>query len=318
MTIKDVLIRFSVTYLILIFSLFLINALLSYFGIAPIGSVGIVILIGAILYTCQTFAKKNDRYFTAKEKKHVVIGFIIINYIIEGIITVVSGITNSLAGNVLLISFGMVLIINPLLIYIFVGIAGIGAAKRYGSKEEIATSQNKYEAEIIHNEHSDAKGTVRTLWAMLIFIFLSTLVLLYVGYVYGAQFKQPANLRFSVESMRNVLYIIAIITLLLSFFIRKRMLSVAPLSITSLQTLRSDQAVYLRKYSLAVMISFGFSLLIGIYGIILLLVGSDYLTFCIFMVTSLISLCYYRPKASELNNLVLAPQQKEKLEPKNE
>ena len=312
MTVKDVFIRFLLTYV----ALNIVSLLIKHIGL-HIGFVGIFILIGSTLYACDSFAKKNKRYFTDKEKKQVVIGLILINFLIEGIFLGISAMagTFSLSGTVLVIALGLLVTINPLIIYIFVGFAGIGSMKRYGNnKDEVTLNENKHETQVMQNENRHAEAAMRTLWAMWIFLVLFLLVELYVGYVFGNQIRQTANPRFTLESMRNVLYVMLIITLLLSYFLRKRMLSVenkgASSTISSHAT-QLDQTPYVRKYSLAIMISLGFSCLIGIYGVILLLAGSNYLHFFIFMAISFISLCYFRPKKVEFNNLVSALQPKE-------
>jgi hypothetical protein len=129
MTIKDVLIRFSLTYVALLITVFLISALLKYVGVS-IPSLGIFILIMSTFYTCQTFAKKNKRYFTNEEEKQVIIGFFIINLIVEGILSALGAIAGTLRGTALLIAIGLVVIINPIIIYIFVGLAKINLKKR--------------------------------------------------------------------------------------------------------------------------------------------------------------------------------------------
>jgi len=143
MTVKDVFIRFLLTYV----ALYIAALLIKYIGL-HIGFVGIFILIGSTVSACDSFAKKNRRYFTAKEKKQVVIGFILINFLIEGILLGISAIagTFSLSGTVFVIALGMWVTINPLIIYIFVGLAGIGAMKRYGiNKDEVTLNENKHE-----------------------------------------------------------------------------------------------------------------------------------------------------------------------------
>ena len=131
MTIKDVLTRFLFVYVALIIAVFLIGVIVKYIGASlSLGSFGIFILIGTTLYTCQTFAKKNKRYFTDKEEKQVVIGFFIINFFVEAILSGLSVMAGKFNATALLINLGLVVIINPILIYIFVGLAKIGLKKR--------------------------------------------------------------------------------------------------------------------------------------------------------------------------------------------
>jgi hypothetical protein len=309
MTIKEVFVRFSLTYIALIIALSIINKFLTHYGISPISSIGYLLLFLSTGYPCDAFVKKNKRYFTPEEKKKVIIGFIIINLLIDGILLSISGMANRLGANVLLITLGILVIMNPLLIYIFVGLTGLGAMKRYGiKKDEAALNNNKHDDKVIQNENEYAKEAMRTLWAFWVLSVMSLLVFLYVGYAAG----NPSNPRFSLESMRIVLSVLLIMTLLFTYLLRKRLLTMrnkVASSTISVNTSLSDQTLFARKYLVAVLISFLFSFLIAIYGIILFYSGSDYLTYCVFLAISFISLCYFRPKRAEFNNMVSALQQ---------
>jgi hypothetical protein len=307
MTIKDVFIRFSLIYILSIVAVYIINALLKYSGISPIRSIGFLFIFLATAYACDAFAKKNKRYFTPEEKKKVVIGFIIINFLIEAILMAISGMANKLGGNVLLIAFGLMLIINPLLIYIFVGLAGISARKRYSiNKDEVKLSSNGEADEVIQSNNIPQE-TFGTLWAMWILSVLPLLVFLYVGYTLGNQVKQPLN----IEGRSILFYIFLIITLLISYLLRKHMLSVkniAASSVISTTASQVDKTLYVRKYSRAVMVSYLLSFFISVYGIILFYSGSNFLNLLIFVAISFICLCYYRPQNDEFNNMVSSMQ----------
>ena len=307
MTIKGVFIRFSLTYIVLIIALLIINSFLEYWGISPIGSIGFMLLITSTMYACDAFAKKNKRYFSPEEKKKIIIGFIIVSILIEVILMAISGMASKLGGNGLLIVFGIMLIFNPLLIYIFVGLVGIGARKKYGiNKDEVKLSNNGNADEVIQSHNIIPKETFRTLWAMWILCVLSLLVVIYVGYTLGNQIKEPVH----IEGRIILFYIILIITLLISYLLRKRMLHVknADSSIISIAASHVDKTAYVRKYFLAVMVSFLFAFFIEIYGIILFYSGGNFLNLFIFVAISFICLCYYRPKENEFNSMVLSIQ----------
>lgn len=310
MTIKEVIVRFSLTYIVLIIALYIINAFLMHYGISPISSIGFLLLFISTAYTCDAFAKKNKRYFTPEEKKKVLIGFIVINLLIEGILLSVSGIANRLGANVLLISLGLSLILNPLLIYIFIGLAGFGAMKRYGiKKDDNSLNKNEHDDKVIQNENVYPKDAMKTLWAFWILSVLSLLVFFYVGFAIG---KPSTNPRFSLENMLIVFPILLIVTLVFAYLLRKRMINIqnkVASSTISANTSPSDQTLYVRKYSFAVLVSLFLSFFIALYGITLFYSGSNHLTYYGFLAIAFISLCYFRPKKAEFNNMVSTLQQ---------
>ena len=109
--------RFSLIYISLII---IAGILISYFEVASNSGINIGILAAATMFSCTSFGKKNERYFTDLEKRKVVLGFILINLLIQGLIGFAS-IPNGSIG-VLLFSLGVVGIIHSIAIYFFVGI----------------------------------------------------------------------------------------------------------------------------------------------------------------------------------------------------
>ena len=152
-----------------------------------------------------------------------------------------------------------------------------------------------------------------TLWFIWAAMVGSLLIYLYIGYTFGDEIKKPLQPGFPMELLRNILYGISIITIFLSQFLKKFMLGVKDGSAVS--TLfkyrrQSDQPLFLAKYTMAVMVSLALSESIAIYGLVLFLVGTDYQTFYIFTAISALSLFFYRPKRTELEELAVAVQTK--------
>jgi hypothetical protein len=117
--------RFSLIYIVLI----LIAAfVMSYFDITSNTGINIAVLASATMFSCTSFAKKNQRYFTKQEKIKVVFGFIFINLFIQALIGFAS--LPSTSPGVLLFSLGMVGIIHSIAIYFFVGIPKKGLIKQ--------------------------------------------------------------------------------------------------------------------------------------------------------------------------------------------
>jgi phosphatidylglycerophosphate synthase len=109
--------RFSLIYII---QMIIAAIVMSYFEIASNNGVNIIILSGATIFSCTSFAKKNERYFTNKEKRKVVFGFILINLLIQGLIGFAS--LSDASVGILLFPLVAVGVIHSIYIYFIVGI----------------------------------------------------------------------------------------------------------------------------------------------------------------------------------------------------
>ena len=85
MTVKGVLVRFFLLYIVL---MFVAGIAMDYFSIESTSAVGIAILLSCILWVCGEFGKKNGRYFTGIEKSAVVIGIIVIDISLQYLVGV--------------------------------------------------------------------------------------------------------------------------------------------------------------------------------------------------------------------------------------
>ena len=83
MTIKGMLFRFLLIYFVGLFAAGLIAGLLGIKG--SYSYIGIGILVGAILWVCSVFIKKNSRYFSDTEKVTVVVGMIVIDLLLQSL-----------------------------------------------------------------------------------------------------------------------------------------------------------------------------------------------------------------------------------------
>jgi hypothetical protein len=117
--------RFSLIYILL---MIIAAIVMSFFEIANNSVINIVILACATMFSCTSFAKKNERYFTNKEKRKVVFGFILINLMIQGLIGY--AILSEISVGVFLFSLGAVGVLHSIAIYFFVGIPKKGLIKQ--------------------------------------------------------------------------------------------------------------------------------------------------------------------------------------------
>lgn len=122
MSISGVLSRFFAVYVVL-----MICAAVAFplFGITSNAGVNVGILIGAVMWPCIAFGKKNKRYFTVSEKSKVVWGMIGINLLLQ---LLVSGAALATEGklSVSALAFALVFVgvLHSLAIAYFVGSAG--------------------------------------------------------------------------------------------------------------------------------------------------------------------------------------------------
>ncbi len=131
--------------------------------------------------------------------------------------------------------------------------------------------------------------------------------------LWGDSLQQSAS-PFPVDLMRDVLYGIGMLTLILTHFLRKFMLSgrsggSGPMS--SETPSPSDQSAVAGKYVTAMLVSLALSESIGIYGFILFMLGGDLGTVLIFNGIAAMAMFIYRPKREELETLFIAMQTKE-------
>ena len=105
-----------------------------------------------------------------------------------------------------------------------------------------------------------------------------------------------------LDLIRDILYGIAILTVILTHFLRNFMLggqsgNSAPMS--SQPPSPSDQSAVVGKYVTAMIVSLALSESIGIYGLVLFLLGDEFRTVCIFNGIAALSMFFYRPKREE-------------------
>jgi hypothetical protein len=98
---------------------------MSHFGITSNSGINIAILAGSVFWVCGAFAKKNGRYFSAKEKTSVVLGLIVINLCLQALFgsAALSQSPSGLNTNALIFTIGFVGILHSIAIYFFVGLA---------------------------------------------------------------------------------------------------------------------------------------------------------------------------------------------------
>jgi hypothetical protein len=134
-------------------------------------------------------------------------------------------------------------------------------------------------------------------------LLISLFIYILVCHLVHAQGGQNIRPDFPLSQFRNILYIIAGITLIASYLIRILLLNTRLSSSTSIEPITSQlstQPAYLGKYMVAMISSLAFCESVGIYGVVLFFVGDSFQTLYTFIGVAAIAMVYYRPKMEEL------------------
>jgi len=157
---------------------------------------------------------------------------------------------------------------------------------------------------------ADEKG-FRVLWIIWAAMLGSLFIYVVICHQWGDQLRPTMSPNFPLDVMRNILYGIALVTLLLTHFVRKLILhrrAGAPQPVSSHAPRMTSQPTPLARYSIAMIVSLALSESIGIYGFVLFVLGDSFQTLHIFIGISAIAMVYYRPKREEFETLTTATQ----------
>lgn len=157
------------------------------------------------------------------------------------------------------------------------------------------------------------KGMI-VMWIIWGAILVSLFVYVLVCHLAGDQIRQNANPAIPLDLFKNILYAVSLITLIISYFVRKAVLVVRSSGTrtgASNISQQSTQPAFIGKYTVAMIISLALSESIGIYGVVLYFIGDSLQTLYTFIGVSAIAMIFYRPKKEEI--ITLANDMKMKL-----
>ena len=145
-------------------------------------------------------------------------------------------------------------------------------------------------------------------WIMWAGFFASLCIYVLICHLAGDGIRLTATTNIPLDLIRNLLYGVSISTLFLTRFLRKFMLaersgSSGPTSLNP--QLNSNQSSPISKYAIAMIVSLALSESIGVYGLVLFLLGDNFRTLHIFIGISAIGMFFYRPKRDEIETLAM-------------
>jgi hypothetical protein len=160
----------------------------------------------------------------------------------------------------------------------------------------------------VQEKEATNKGML-TLWIIWAAMLGSLLIYIVICHQLGVGFKSAEGSDLPLGLLRSILFGMGAVALLIAYFMRRSMLSAR----TGFSKSKPGERMvgwnappFLAKYATAVIISLALSESIGIYGLILFLLGESFQTLYTFIVVSALAMVFYRPKREELERLAVA------------
>jgi len=146
-----------------------------------------------------------------------------------------------------------------------------------------------------------AKGRI-TLWIIWGAMVMSLLIYVLICHLAVKGISETASPGIPLDLLRRILYLVAVGTAFLTHVVRRRMLAKNPAenAMKDLSSLAKPFPNPLARYTTVMIVSLAFSESIGVYGLVLFLLGDDFQTLYTFIGISALCMYIYRPRATEL------------------
>ncbi len=149
---------------------------------------------------------------------------------------------------------------------------------------------------ISDNELRRGMMALKIIWSV---ILVSLAIYLFVGIYIGKNLQTSLN-EDSCTVLKYVLYIVTCVTLIITWYLRKFLLTRMSQSISINQAYESP---IIQKYFVISIISWALSESIGIYGLILFFVGKNITDLYILILIAAIALFLYRPNKEDIMSM---------------
>ena len=151
------------------------------------------------------------------------------------------------------------------------------------------------------NEMQSINSGWNTIFILWLAMFISLAVYVFVGHMVGEKVAIFLGEDSSLGMLRGILYGISIATLFLTKYMRNLLLKSEKGSFQTGNQINQHPAV--AKYIIAIVVSLALSESIGIYGLVLFLLGKNTVDLYSLITLSAVAMLYYRPKKEELFNV---------------
>jgi hypothetical protein len=151
---------------------------------------------------------------------------------------------------------------------------------------------------------------MRILWFFWAAMLVTLLMYMFTSHQPDVGFKNTGGHNLPIGLLRMILAALGVFALIRAYFLRRSMLTVrAGLPKARLVERILNVPPFMAKYAAAVIISLALSDSIGIYGLVLFLLGDSFQTLYTFIGVSALAMIFYRPKREELERLTMAYKQ---------
>jgi len=150
---------------------------------------------------------------------------------------------------------------------------------------------------------------MQKLWVIWAAMFSSLLIYILVCHQLGEEMRGDfVESGFPFTLFKNILYGMVAVELIMIYYLRKFMLKGRPSAEKAdnpgrLSTL--NQPPFVGQYTAIIIISLAIADSIGIYGLVLFLLGGDFKVLYTFIVISALTMVFFRPKREELKQLAM-------------
>jgi hypothetical protein len=153
---------------------------------------------------------------------------------------------------------------------------------------------------------------MKTLWVIWASMLGSLLIYVFICLQLGEGFMGTERTEVPIDLLRKIFFGVAAADLIITYYLRRFTLKgrtrATGVTITrGLFTL--NQPSFVGHYTAGVIISLALSESIGIYGLVLFLLGAGFKTLYTFIAVSALAMVFYRPKREEMEKLAMAHKQ---------
>ena len=147
---------------------------------------------------------------------------------------------------------------------------------------------------------------MQTLWVIWAAMLGSLFIYIFICLQLGEGLMGDEGAELPIGLLRKIFFVVAAAELIVSYYLRQFMLK-GRSSAAAVNSARGssslNQPPFVGHYSAVVIISLAFSESIGIYGLVLFLLGDSFQTLYTFIGISALAMVFYRPKREELERL---------------
>lgn len=147
---------------------------------------------------------------------------------------------------------------------------------------------------------------MQTLWVIWAAMLGSLLIYVFVGHQLGEGLMGDKGAELPIGLLRKICAVLAAGALLTGYYLRSTMLkgrSGAARSATIRRAAALNQPPFVTQYTSIVIVTLALAESIGIYGLLLFLLGAGFKTLYTFIGISVLAMVFFRPKREEIEQL---------------